>query len=324
MRPSRLLVLFGATLLVSCIAPSISQNEGGQLPPLALEEPENIQIIENGGFEDPQSGAWRLSDWPPRPETGAKLIAKSIYYSQEVVHSGDWAVCFDLSTVGEDRHLLVQQSFGADRLAPYDGHRVRMSAWVWLASGPPGYQGGLSIRQWGKPGAPPMSSRRVRLPGARGQWTYAETEWTLRLGETTRGDITVGMSQVPDLADAPVVYVDDVKLEVLAGPALSARLLSGRTLLFPDDVLPIKIEVGEAAWNDGQRSLRWNITSPDGLTGYAEGDLAPAAASLVVEVTVPDIPEGRYAVRLALGAEPGERATEVLLPFRRAEGPFAR
>jgi hypothetical protein len=132
------------------------------------------------------------------------------------------------------------------------------------------------------------------------------------------------MSQVPDLNDSPIVYVDAVKLEVLAEPRLRARLLSGRTLFVPDDVLPIKIEVGEAAWNDGLRSLRWNITSPDGLIGHAEGDLALAGASSVVEVTVPEIPEGRYAVRLALGAEPGERATEVLLPFHRAEGPFAR
>ncbi len=324
MRASRPLVLFGATLLLSCIAPSIAQNGGVQLPALALEQPENIQILENGGFEDPQSQSWRLSDWPPRPDTGAKLIAKSIYYSQDVVHSGDWAVCFDLTTVGEDRHLLVQQSFGVDKLAPYDGYRVRMSAWVWLASGPPGYQGGLSIRQWGKPGAPPMSSRHVRLPGVRGQWTYAETEWTLRLGNTTRGDITVGMSQVPNLADSPVVYVDEVKLEVLADPRLRARLLCGQTLFAPDSVLPIEVTAAGPAWDDGLRSLRWNITSADGLTSYAEGDAAPADPNSVLEVTVPDIPEGRYAVRLALGAQPGDRATEVLLPFRRTEGPFAR
>lgn len=322
MRPLRCL-LFAASGPLAFASLALPQNAGARLPPVNLQEPENVDLVDNSGFEDPESKSWRFSDWPPREGTRDQLIAKSVFYSQDVVHTGDWAICFDLTTVGQDRTLLAQQKGSAEVLAPYDGRRMRLSAWLWQARGRAGYQGGLTLRQWGTPGTPPLSHVSVRMPGVQGEWAYCSSEFTLRIGETRRWDVGVGMRQVPDLNDSPVIYVDDVKLEALAEPRVSARLLCGETVFLPDNVLPIKVELADEAWGEGLRSLRWNVTSPDGLTGYDEGDMALNTQSSVVEVTVPELPEGSYAVRLAVGAEPGERDCEVLLPFRRAEGPFA-
>ena len=156
------------------------------------------------------------------------------------------------------------------------------------------------------------------------EWVEGSREFTLQLGETTRGDITVDARQVADLATSPVIYVDDVRLEVLAEPPLTAELLRGETLLSPDTVLPVKVELSDQALADGLRHLRWNVTSPDGLRGLAEGDVQLASATRVLDLVVPDLPEGRYAVRLAIGRERGGRDAETLLPFRRGRGPFAR
>jgi len=322
MRPLRWLLLAaaGALVFASLAQP---QNGGAKLAPLNLQAPENVDLVDNSGFEAPQSKSWRFSDWPPREGTRDQLIAESVFYSQDVVHVGDWALCFDLTTVGQDRVLLAQQKGSAEVLAPYEGRRMRLSAWLWQASGRAGYQGGLTLRQWGAPGTPPLSHVSVRMPAVQGEWAYCSSEFTLRMGETQRWDVGVGMRQVPDLSVSPVVYVDDVKLEALAEPRVSARLLCGETVFLPDNVLPIKVELADDAWGEGLRNLRWNVTSPDGLTGYDQGDLALNTPSSVVEVTVPELAEGGYAVRLAVGAKPGERDCEVLLPFRRAEGPFA-
>ena len=298
--------------------------QGAELPPLEAQPTENVSLIVNGRFEDPESKAWRLSDWPPRPETGANLIADSVVYSQDQVRSGEWALRIDLTTVEEDRNLLAQQTFSSEALAPHDGRRVRMSAWVWLESGPPGYQGTLSIRQWGPPGAAPIGHASLRMPAVQAEWVEASTEFTLRVGETTRGDITVGARQVADIATAPVLYVDDVKLEVIQEPPLAARALTGETLMKPDSVLPLKVELSDEAWEDGLRHLRWNVTSPDGLRAFGEGDLELTARVAVIEPTIPDLPDGPYAVRLAIADSPGRRRYETLVHFRRAEGPFAR
>ena len=302
----------------------VAQPSGVELPPLADQPSENVSLIANGGFEDPESPAWVLSDWPPRPDTGARLIAESITYSEDQVRSGQRSLRIDLSTVEEDRHLLAQQRFSREALAPFEGRRVRMSAWAWLERGPPGFQASLSIRQWGQPGAAPVSHGRLWLPTVQAEWVEGSREFTLQLGETTRGDITVDARQVADLATSPVIYVDDVRLEVLAEPPLTAELLRGETLLSPDTVLPVKVELSDQALADGLRHLRWNVTSPDGLRGLAEGDVQLASATRVLDLVVPDLPEGRYAVRLAIGRERGGRDAETLLPFRRGRGPFAR
>ncbi|MGD9497324.1 MAG: hypothetical protein AB7Y46_13580 [Armatimonadota bacterium] len=132
------------------------------------------------------------------------------------------------------------------------------------------------------------------------------------------------MRQPPDLSNRPVVYLDSVALEVLLPPPLDARLLSGATLMTPDDSLPVEVAVSQEAWKDGLRALRWDITAPDGLTSFAGEDVALNARTGVVVVPVPSLSEGRYALRLALGRASGERTHEVLLPLLRAEGPFAR
>ncbi len=324
MRSAAWLGVLGACALVAGAPLCAPQGAALELPALRAEASANIELVANSGFEDPEAKGWYFSDWPPRKDTGAKLIAKSVFYSQDVAHSGKRALCFDLTTVGEDRILLAQQKLSAESLAQYDGRRMRLSAWVWLAQGPPGYQGGLTMRQWGASGTPPLSSVHVRLPATRGQWRQCATEFTLRMGETRRADVGVGMRQVPDLTGSPIIFVDDVKLEALTPPDLSAELLCGRTLFSPDDVLPVKVEVSDEAWQAGLRQLRWNVTSPDGRRSYEQGDVALASKSAVVEVSASGLPEGSYAARLAIGAAPGERRHEVLLTFRRAEGPFGR
>ncbi|MBT3381922.1 MAG: hypothetical protein HN742_34040 [Lentisphaerae bacterium] len=294
-----------------------------QLPPPVREHLENIETINDGGFEVPTGKAWRFSDWPPRPDTSDRLIADSIRYSDSVVHSGDGSICLDLKTVGEDRILLVQQKRSVDALRPHDGRLVRLSAWIWVAQGPSGFQATLTTRKWGKPGTPPLGSRRLRLPGVRGEWTYAELLFRLRLGETTRWDITVAARQVPDLKDSPIVYIDDVRLDVLAAPKLQADLLCGRTIFEPDDILPIRISVAESALAEGLKYVRWDITTSDGLASHKAGDMLLKMSQTTTSIALPSLADGSYAVRAALGSRTGERAVEVLVPFRRTGGPFA-
>lgn len=293
------------------------------LPPPVLEQLGNIETLSDGGFEAPDSKAWRFSDWPPRPDTSDRLIADSIRHSDSVVHSGGGAICLDLKTVGEDRILLVQQKHSVEKLRPYDGRLVQLSAWIWVAQGPSGFQADLTMRTWGKPGAPPLGSRRLRLPGVRGEWACAELPFRLRLGETTRWDITVAARQVPDLRDSPIVYVDDVRLDVLAEPKLRVELLCGSTILKPDNFLPVRISVTEPVLAAGLRHAHWDITTPDGLTTRKSGNVPLTALQTITSIALPPLADGDYAMRVALGSRAGERAVEVLVPFKRTGGPFA-
>jgi len=324
MKPCPSLFLQMAVLLLVLYGPCSAQPKATPLPPLQAAQTEAVDIVANSGFEDAQSKAWRFSDWPPREGTSDRLIAESVLYSDNVVHSGKGALCLDLTTVGEDRILLAQQQLSVDRLAPHDGKRLRMSAWAWLARGPGGYQGVLTLRQWGEPGTPPLSHQTLRVPAIPGEWTQCATEFTLRVGNTRKADIGVGMRQVPDLDASPIVYVDDVRLEVLEQPELSGNLLRGRTVLQPDPAIPVKVLVSDSAWEDGQRRLRWDITSADGSGSYAFGNVALPAPVSVLEAPIPELPEGDYALRLALGPSAGARTHELLLPFRKAEGPYVR
>lgn len=181
----------------------------------------------------------------------------------------------------------------------------------------------MTMRQWGEDG-PPLAAHSLRMTADVNEWSRWSTEFVLRMGETRRGDVNISVRQPPDLADSPVVYLDNVSLEVLPAPPLDARALSGETLMAPDDALPIEVAVSAEAWEDGLRALRWDITTPDGLTGLGGDGVTLDARTGVVVVPVPSLSEGRYALRLALGRAPGERTHEALLPFRRAEGPFAR
>jgi len=311
-------------LLVCFVMTGLScAGEGVLLPAPVLEQLENVETLDDGGFEEPGSKAWRFRDWPPRPDTSDRLIANSIHYSDSVVHSGDGGVCLDLKTVGADRILLAQQEYSVERLRPYDGRLVRLSAWIWVAQGPSGFQATLTMRSWGKPGAPPLEAKCLRLPGVRGEWAYAELPFRLRLGETTRWDITVGARQVPDLKDSPILYVDDVRLDVLAEPRLRAELLCGRVVARPDAVLPLRISVSEAGLMAGLTHARWDITTADGLTTRKSGDVALTALPNIVSIVLPVLADGDYAVRVALGTRVDERAVEVLVPFKRTGGPFA-
>ena len=312
-----------ATLsLVAAAHSGAARPAGTELPRLRVAAQGNVSLIVNGDMES--EDGWRFSDWPPRPGTGAKLIADSLVYSEDQAHSGKRSVRIDLTTVEEDRFLLAQQRFSRETLAPHDGRRVRMSAWIWLESGPPGSQGTLSYRLWGPPGAPPIGHGSMRMPAVRAEWVEHAREFTLRLGQMRRGDITIGMRQAADPGKSPIVYVDDVRLEVIMSPPLSARLLRGSAVMTPEKVLATKVDLSEEAWEGGLRHIRWNTTSPDGLTSFAEGDVVLDRPSSVVEIPVPKLPDGKYGVRFAAGREAGERTTELLIPFRTAEGPFAR
>ena len=318
MKPFRL-IWMSATLLASLASAQVAS-----LPPPNVQQTEHVQLLKDSSFEEPEAGAWRFSDWPPRPDTGARLIANSVYVSDSVVHDGERAACFDLTTVGQDRILLAQQRFGVDRLAPHDGRRVRLSAWIWVAQGPSGCQGRLTLRQWGKPGTPPLSHATVSLPGVRGEWSHGSTEFVLRVGETTRGDVGVGLRQVPDLTQSPVVYIDDISLEVLASPAFEANLLCGKTLYAPDKAVPVRLSVSSNAWSDGLRFLQWDLTATDGRTSHAHGTQELSNAQATIEIDIDALPPGMWAARLALGRAPRERTHERLLPFQKVDGPFAR
>lgn len=301
-----------------------AQPEWRELPPMKPAEAPTIDLVKDGGFENPEAKAWRFSDWPPRKATGDKLIANSVYYADSVVHSGEGALCVDLSTVGEDRILLAQQKLDVEDMAAYDGLRIRMSAWAWLADGLPGSAGTLTIRQWGEPGTPPLSYATVSVPARPGEWTQSATEFTLRMGETRRADIGIGVRQVPDLASSPIIYFDDIKLGALIEPHLGASLLCGKTIFAPDTVVPIKITVSEDTWQRGLRYLRWDVTTPDGGRSCRQGSQTLTDRVSVVEADTGQAPEGENAIRIALGGKLDERMYEVLLSFRKARGPHVR
>ncbi len=307
-------------MLCVCLA---AGQDGVPLPPLNLQPDTGPNLLGNPSFEDADAGGWRFSDWPPRPDTGDRLIADSIRYTDEQAQDGRQCLVYDLTTVGEERILIVQQKLTGEQLAPWDGQRMRLSAWILLASGPTAQEVMMTMRQWGESG-PPIAAHSLRMTADVNEWSRWSTEFVFRMGETRRGDVNIAVRQPPDLTDSPVVYLDNVSLEVLLPPPLDARVLSGDTLMTPLDSLPVEVTVSEEAWDDGLRALRWDITTLDGLTSFAGDDLALDARTGVVVVPVPSLSEGRYAVRLALGRVAGERTYELLLPFRRAEGPFAR
>lgn len=310
-------------LVIITSAVTAGAQEGAMLPPLTPVPSAATNLLQDGSFEDPDSGAWRLSDWPPRPETADRLIADSIRFTDEQAADGRRCLVFDLTTVGEERTLIATQRFGAELLAPWDGATMRLSGAVLLGRGANAQMATLTLRLWGESG-PPLDAKVVRMTADVNEWSRWETQFVLHLGDTRRGDVNIAVSQPPDLTLSPILYLDDVRLEALAAPLLAADLPHGRALLTPDSELAVEVAVSAEAWQQGLRHLRWDVTSADGLTSYAGGELAPASASATLAVPVPEIPEGRYALRLALGAAPGERAAELLLPFIRAEGPFAR
>ncbi len=309
-------------LVATLCATAARAQDATVLPELHSVESAALNLLVDPGFEDPESGAWRFTDWPPRPETGDRLIADSVLYTAEQAWEGEHAIVFDLTTIGADRTLIAQQRIDPELLAPHDGQRMRLAASILLAGGPTAQRVMMTIRQWGESG-PPIDHHSMRMTADVNDWTHWIIEFTFRMGETRRADVNVTIGQSPDLTNSPVVFVDDVRLEVLQEPTLDATLLSGSTFMTPDDGLPVEVTVSAQAWRDGLRALRWDLTTPDGLTGFTGNAVEPSGRTFVLEVPVHQLSEGRYAVRLALGHEPGERLHEVLLPFRRAEGPFA-
>ncbi len=316
--------LVGVCLAVgACLrAQDVATPAAAALPPLNLAAVENVQLLANPGFEQSDK-SWHFSDWPPRPGSGDSLTAASIVYSSEVVHTGRQALGFDHSTIGPERLLGIRQVLKREQLAPYDGRRLRLSAWFWLAKGPPYYQGTLGMRQWNALAPGPFGGVSLPIGGSRGEWLYGAKEFEFRLADTQRADVNLWLPNVPDTTQAPRVFVDDVRLEVLADPPLRVELLCGATVFQPDDRLPVRVEVAESVWRQALVGLRWNVTPPAGLRSLAEGDLTLAAPRSLTEVRLPSLPPGRYALRLALGRTVGERTHEVLIPFRRAVGPFA-
>ncbi|MEA3403859.1 MAG: hypothetical protein U9R79_21670 [Armatimonadota bacterium] len=309
--------------MLLCLPARSPAQQGGELPPLNPAEQQTIDLLEDSSFEEPEAGVWRFSDWPPRPETGARLIADSVRFTTEQSHYGERSLIFDLTTVGADRTLIADQRLAGEALAPHEGRRMRLSASVLLASGPTPQRVMLTMRQWGE-GGPPIDHEAVRMTADVNEWSTWSREFTFRMGETRRGDVNVTVGQSPDLENRPVVYVDDVRLEVLAEPPLAGTLLTGQVLMTPEGTVPVEVVVSAQAWEAGLRGLGWDLCSPNGLRTHAHGEMMLPSRSSILNVPVADIPEGRHALRLALGAEPGERQVEVLLPFRRAEGPFAR
>ena len=309
------------TLLAAVIVTALAHAQDVELPPLAPTPAAATNLLTNPGFEDPDAPGWAFTDWPPREDTGAALIADSIRYTDEQAYEGGRCLVLDLTTVGTDRTLISQQRLSAEALAPLDGATMRMSAQVLLGGGPTVHEVNMTMRQWGEDGL--LTHQSLRLNADVNEWTSVSKQFTFRMGATTRADFKVSARQTPELADSPVVYVDDVRLEVLAPPPLAAELPWGETLMAPDNVLPVAVHISEEAWAEGLRGLRWDITAPDGIRSLAHGEMAAPTRDPVLSVTVPDLTEGSYALRLALGAEPGQRSRELLLPFTRAEGPLA-
>jgi hypothetical protein len=309
-----------AIVLVLAVAPlAIAQQT--TLPPFTPQPPATTNLLTNSGFEAGDVAPWQLSDWPPREETGARLIADSIRVTDQRAHGGEQSLVLDLTTVGADRTLIAQHRLPAEALAPHDGATMRLTAAVLLGEGPTVQPVRMTLRQWGEDGL--LDHQLLRLAADVNEWAEGSREFIFRMGQTTRADVNVTVGQNPDLEHSPVVYLDDVRLEVLGEPALAAELPWGTVLSAPDAVLPVAVRISRRAWEQGRRGLRWDITGPRGVQSLAHGELAAPSRSPVLSVSVPDLSEGRYALRLALGRSPGEREHEVLLPFVRAEGPLA-
>lgn len=294
-----------------------------ELPPVQSQPRENVQLLANPGFETPDAG-WGLYEWPPREKTSDQLTGKFVYYSRDVVHSGQYALCFDFSQLTPERLLAARQNVKPETLQPYEGRTIRSSAWIWVARGPAYYQGSFGTRQWGEPGTPPLDFHLLPLGGAQGEWIRCTQEFQLKLGTTRNLDYNIWLPNVPDTTKAPVVYVDDASLEVLADPPLAARLLCGKVVSRPDDSLPVLVTVAGKAWDSGLRFLQWDLTSADGRRSYASGQRELRDCEMVLEAALPNLAPGDFALRLALGAKPGARTHEVLLPIKRAEGPFGQ
>ncbi len=290
------------------------------LPDLTAAPSTAINLLQNASFEDPDAGAWRFSDWPPRDETGARLIADSVRFTTAQAFESGHCLVFDLTTIGSDRTLIAQQRLSVDTLAPYDGETLRMSAKVLLSSGPAVQPVRMTMRQWGEEGL--LDHHKVRLTADVNEWAEASTTFALHLGKTTRADVNVTVGQSPDLTHSPVVYVDDVRLDVLREPPLSAELPWGVVVMSPESKLPVAVTISQDAWEIGRRALRWDITGPDGVRSIAHGEYVARSRNHICPINVSDLKKGRYGLRLALGEQPGERWREVLLPFTRAEGPL--
>ena len=301
-----------------------AQVEWTDLPPVDAPGPTGVDLVADSGFEQPDDISWRFSDWPPRENTSDRLIAKSVYYSESVVRNGNGALCIDLTTVGEGRYLAAKQNVPMELLKRYDGRRIRMSASGSLAKGPPGYQGRLTIRQWGERGRPPLSHHTVRVPSTAGVWTDSATEFTLRVGETQRVDFGITLAQVADLTTSPVVYLDDIRLQVLLPPDLGASLECGSVLSRPDTIVPVRAAVSDAAWDGGLRHLCWYITTPDGARSCRGGMTVLDASISIIDIDTAGLPPDLYGIRLALGDDPNGSTHEALLVFRIAEGPHVR
>jgi hypothetical protein len=313
-----LMLLVVTRLATQCLA---AEMQPTPLPPLRQQPVQNTQIVLNPSFEESDK-SWSFSDWPPREKTSDRLIARSIFYSPDVVHTGRSALCFDLGTVGPERILAIHQGLTRAQLEPYEGCRLRLSAWLWIARGPGYYGADCNLRLWGDENTPLVAAPGFTVGGSQGEWQYGSREFTLRLGPTRRADVNVYLRNVPEAARAPVAYVDDVQLEVLTDPPLTVEALCGQTLSQPDDRLPLRVTLSAKAWEDGLRNLQWDVTSPDGLRSYRSGRIMVTDRKSVMEATLPNLAEGPFALRVALGKDAGDRTYEVLLPFRRAEGPF--
>ncbi len=312
----------GLVLVALCLAPYACAAPT-LLPPLQPQSAGNVEILRNSGFEDGDKD-WILWDWPPREKTDDRPIARSIFYSHDVVHTGRQALCFDLSTIGPERQLGIRQIISRAQLQPYEGRSMRLSAWLWVARGPAYYAADSNLRLWGDESTPLVAAPGFRLGGSPGQWQRGAVEFTLRLGSTRKADANVYLPNVPEVAKAPLVFVDDVSLEVFADLPLGSELLSGLVVGEPDDRLPVRVTVAPGTWERGLRGLRWDVTSKDGLRSYASGTSALTDRVSVIEAKLPPLAEGEFAVRLALGRTAADRTYEVLLPFRRTAGPFAR
>lgn len=309
-------------LLCMFVPTSLAHAQAAALPPLLTASPQAINLLRNSGFEDVEASAWGFSDWPPREETGARLIADSIRFSDEQAFEGERCLVLDLTTVGTERILIAQQKLSAEDLAPWDGSRMRLSARVLLGTGPTAQRVGMTLRQWGEDGL--LDHQSVRMTADVNEWAEGSREFVLRMGATTRADVNVTVRQSPDLTNSPIVYLDEVRLEALSDPPLQASLPWGRVLPAPDDTLPLAVRISQEAWDAEKRGLRWDITDPGGAHSLAHGELTAQTRMPVLSIDVSELTEGRHALRLALGAEPGERWREVLVQFTRAEGPLDR
>ncbi len=312
----------GAILLAVFVAAPLATAQDDSLPPLTPAPPTALNLLENPSFETGETDAWQFSDWPPREETGASLIADSVRVTSEQAYEGEQCLVFDLTTVGADRTLIAQQRLSAETLAAHDGAPMRLSAKVLLGTGPTAQLVQMTMRQWGEDGL--LDHQSLRITADVNEWAEGRADFVLRMGETTRADVNVTVRQSTDLSTSPVVYLDDVRLEALAEPAFAASLPWGDAVMSPDETLPVMARISQDAWEAGRRTLRWDVTTPDGLRSLAHGQVLLGSRRTVLSVPVSRLNEGSYALRLAAGAEPGERWREVLLPFVRAEGPFAR